>query len=118
MPKLLAAVYFAASDPPPDRGSFGDPGVAPTPAPRPESLLIPTRATRPLARFIFGDLLARRVILLKGSTHFGDSRVDHESPKKRNVAKADFTAAAAVWDAAWASAYASVLGCQWRWQLL
>ena len=28
MPELLAAVYFAASDPPPHCGSFGDPGLA------------------------------------------------------------------------------------------
>jgi hypothetical protein len=112
MPELLVAVCFAASDPPPHCGSFGDPRTRPTPAPRPESLLITTRATRAPPGFIFGDLLARRVILLKGSTHFGDSRVDHESPKKRNGAKADLTAEAEASDAAWASAYASVL--EWQ----
>ena len=82
MPVLLTAVYFAASDQLPRRGSFRDRGP-------PKA----GTATLRVWRFKKGNTCASLVYprrpfgaasnLLKGSTHFGDSRVD-ASPR-RNV---------------------------------
>ena len=49
---------------------------------------------------------ALRAKLRQGITHYGDSRVDRESPKKRPL-NAELTAEAAALDAAWASAWPS-----------
>jgi hypothetical protein len=85
MPELLAAGVFCGVRSAVALRIIRSPMPPPKQAPPVESLLITTRAAGAPPGFILGNLLARQVNILEGSTHFGDSRVDHESPKKRNV---------------------------------
>jgi hypothetical protein len=69
-----------------------------------DGFLITAGATRALHWLVLERLSAPRVIFLNSSTHYGDS-LGRESPKKQPL-NSDLTDEAAVWDAAWASAYA------------
>ena len=67
-----------------------------------DGFLITASAIRTVRLQLIDDELPT-LRLEKRSTHFGDSRVDRESPKKREL-KQTLTAEAEVWDAAWATA--------------
>jgi hypothetical protein len=73
------------------------------------SQLLRAQHVRPRS-LILGQSFASCGNPMKSSTHYGDSRMN-ASPR-RNYQNANLTAEAAVWDAAWASAYASAPGWQ------
>jgi len=104
MPEPLAAVCFAASDPPQRCGSFRDRSLAQRQHRGPENLLLINKSKTCASLVYPGQPPGAASNLLNTRTHFGDSRVI-ASPRRKQPSNSGWPRAEAeVWDAASASA--------------